>query len=397
MTAAAARAATVRPMSSLWRVVRGMSPRLADVLLATAAVVAFAIEVAVFSEGSARSYVVGGLAAASMAVLAIRRSRPFATALVAAGAGVLAAIASPDVFTNSSTVFIATMIALYSLGRYGEALAPAILVIVLLGVGTLATDSLEAPQQILWLGVLTGGPMAIGRATRSRTALQARLRESTAVLERDRTRRAASAVEDERARLAGELQAVIANGVSAIVVQAEAVPRVLAADERAAAELALTRIETTGRETLAETRRLLGILRRDGDDRALAPQPTLAELSGLAEQMRGKGLAVDLQVEGERGELAAGPDLAAYRVVQQALAEAVAVGAREARILVRYRPDELRVEVRDDRAEASIDPDRLLAMRERLGLYGGRVRAGRDEDGRGFALIARLPATGVAA
>ncbi|HEX2128558.1 MAG TPA: histidine kinase, partial [Solirubrobacterales bacterium] len=229
------------------------------------------------------------------------------------------------------------------------------------------------------------------------TALQARLRESTAVLERDRKRRAESAVEDERARLAGELQAVIANGVSAIVLQAEAVPRVIAAGERSAAETALARIETTGRETLAETRRLLGILRREGDDRALAPQPTLTELTGLADQMRGRGLAVALEIEGDRGELAAGPDLAAYRVVQQALSDSLAVGAREARVLVRYGPDELHVEVRDDRAEARIDADRLLAMRERLGLYGGRVRAGRDEEGEGFALIAKLPGSGVAA
>jgi signal transduction histidine kinase len=111
----------------------------------------------------------------------------------------------------------------------------------------------------------------------------------------------------------------------------------------------------------------------------------------LVERFRAEGLTVALKVDGDRGAIAAGPDLAAYRVLQQALNGAASAGAQSAAVLVRYEPGELQVEIGDDRPEASIDPERLLAMRERLGLYGGRVRAGVDEDGPGFRLVARLP------
>jgi signal transduction histidine kinase len=261
----------------------------------------------------------------------------------------------------------------------------------MMGIGTLVTDSLEAPEQILWLGVLGGGPLAIGRVTQNRKRLQNQLRESALALERDRARRAASAIEDERARLAGELQAVIANGVSAMVVQAEAVPRVIAIGDSGRAASALAQIEHTGRQTLAETRRLLGILRHDGEAAALTPQPTMADVEALVERFRAEGLSVELMIDGDRREVAAGADLAAYRVLQQALTGAASAGAERATVFVRYEADELELEIDDDRPAAAIDPERLLAMRERLGLYGGRVRAGVDEDGPGFRLVARLP------
>jgi signal transduction histidine kinase len=389
--------ATVRLMNRPLEALRGISPRTGDRLLAAVGVVGLGIEVVVFADGDPGSLAIGALTCVAMASLALRRSHPMAVAIVIGAIAWAGAIFAPDVYSHTSAQFIAAMVAMYSVGRYADRIAATISVVLLLGIATLATDSLEAPQQILWLGVLTGGPLAIGRVMRNRSRLQTQLRESARVLERDRARRAESAVEDERARLAGELQAVIANGVSGIVVQAEAVPRVLAAGRSEAADVALQRIEDTGRETLAETRRLLGILRRDGDGPALAPQPTLADLALLAEHFRGEGLEVDLVVAGDPAELPTGPDLAAYRVVQQALEDAVSSGAGIARMRLEYDADELRVEVRDDREGASIDPDRLLAMRERLGLYGGRVRAGVDAERGGFSLLARLPLNGVAA
>jgi signal transduction histidine kinase len=392
-----ARAATVRLVNRALSALRGIDPRVGDWLLAAAGVVALGIEVAVYADGDAQSLVIGAITCVGMASLALRRSHPMAVAIVIGAVAWSGAVFAPDVYSKTSAQFIAAMIAMYSVGRHANRVAATMAVVLLLGIATLATDSLEAPQQILWLGVLTGGPLAIGRVIRNRSRLQAQLRESARVLERDRARRAESAVEEERARLAGELQAVIANGVSAIVVQAEAVPRVLAAGRGEVADAALERIEDAGRETLAETRRLLGILRRDDDGPALVPQPTLADLAVLAESFRSGGLAVDLTVAGDPAEIATGPDLAAYRVVQQALEDAVSSGAETARILVEYEPDELRLEVRDDRDAAAIDPDRLLAMRERLGLYGGRVRAGIEAEHGGFSLLARVPLTGVPA
>ena len=384
----------MRRLPNAWH---GLDPRAFDCALAAIAVVALGTEVAIFADGDAGELAVGAITCVAMATLALRRSRPVLVAIVIAAIGLFGAIAAPDVYTRMSTQFIAGMVAMYSVGRYATSVWPAVVVVFLLGAATIVTDSLEAPQQIAWLGVLGVGPLVIGRAVRNRARLQEQLRESTALLERDAARRADSAAEDERVRLAGELQAVIANGVSAIVVQAEAVPRVIAGGDADAAGTALGRIEDTGRETLAETRRLLGILRRDGEERCLAPQPTLAELPRLAEFAGERGLAVELDTDGEPGELAVGPDLAVYRVAQEALMDAVAVGARRATITVRYDADELHLEVRDDRVQTAIDPDRLLAMRERLGLYGGRVRAGVDERGDGFALVARLPLTGVPA
>jgi signal transduction histidine kinase len=182
-----------------------------------------------------------------------------------------------------------------------------------------------------------------------------------------------------------------------MVIQAEGIPRVLATGETPRAEHALAVIEETGRDALAEMRRLLGVLRRDGEEPSLAPPPTLAEVERLAGRVRGDGLVVALGFEGERIQLPPGADLAAYRVLEEALDAAGSGGASVADVVIGFGSDELRLDVRDDRADAGVDPEPLLAMRERLGLYGGRVRAGKADDGPGFRVTARLPLNGSAA
>jgi len=212
------------------------------------------------------------------------------------------------------------------------------------------------------------------------------------------------AVAAERARIARELHDVVAHHVSMMVVQAEAGP-VAVATEPARAAGAFEAISATGRQALAEMRRLLGVL-RDGDgDQApsLAPQPGLADVGSLVEQVGRAGLRVELVVEGSEAPLPAGVDLSAYRIVQEALTNAVKHGGPgRARVLVRYGTDVLEVQVRDEGgtgpalARGPADGrsgQGLVGMRERVSLFGGELHAG-PAPGGGFAVDARLPLRG---
>jgi signal transduction histidine kinase len=153
------------------------------------------------------------------------------------------------------------------------------------------------------------------------------------------------------------------------------------------ARTALATVETTTRAALVEMRRLLGVLRRDHDGLELAPQPGLARIEALVERIRERGLDVTLRVEGTRRGLTTGVDLTAYRVIEDALEAAAEQGAGRAEVLLRYEPDELQLQVRDDReGEGSA---RLPGLNDRVGLYGGHLRAERVEEG--FRLRARLP------
>jgi signal transduction histidine kinase len=222
------------------------------------------------------------------------------------------------------------------------------------------------------------------------------MREKAARLKAEGELRAQRAVEDERARIASELQAVVANGVSAMVVQAEAVPRLFSTGERAAATQALRVIEETGRDALAEMRRLLGVLRRDNEGAALAPQPSLARADALLARMEAQGLVASLNVEGKPVALAPGINLAAYRVLQEALASATeAHGVSRADVSIVYGEDNVSIKVRDDRqGSAGLAPEVLRALRERVSLYGGALRAGPSRGGPGLELEVRLPVGG---
>jgi len=214
---------------------------------------------------------------------------------------------------------------------------------------------------------------------------------------------------------------VVAHHVSMMVVQAEAGP-VAVATEPARAAGAFEAIAATGRQALVEMRRLLGVLRGDGDQApSLAPQPGLAEVPSLVEQVGRAGLRVELVVEGAQEPLPAGVDLSAYRIVQEALTNAVKhAGPGRARVLVRYGEDDLQLQVHNEAADppaagssveppsAAADPFRpadspvgdrqvrrsgLVGMRERVHLFGGELHAGPGPDG-GFTVDARLPIRG---
>jgi signal transduction histidine kinase len=292
---------------------------------------------------------------------------------------------------NTNAPFVAVLLMLYSLGRWVEApwFAPVAVLFWICSTSAIAlSDEGLAGEDLIWIFFMFGLPVVAGRALRSRLLLQRELREKAERAEAERSDRARRAAEEERDRIAAELQAVVANGVSAMVVQAEAVPRVLAGGNIAQASASLAVIEETGRDALIEMRRLLGVLRRDGDGPELAPQPGLARLEALVERQRGRGIDIDLRVEGERRDLPPGVDLTAYRVIEDALDAAIEKMADSAGVLVRYREDDLQLEVSDDRTGGA--SHRLPGLRDRVGLYGGHLSAG-PVDGAGFRLRARLP------
>ncbi len=211
--------------------------------------------------------------------------------------------------------------------------------------------------------------------------------------ERERDLAAREAVVEERARIARELHDAIAHNVSMMVVQAGAERRVLDVESGTTREV-LETIERIGRGALTEMRRLLGMLRNGSVD-DLAPQPTLDDLPRLVAQVREAGLPVELEVEGERRQLPVGIELSAYRIVQEALTNALKhAGEARASVHVRYAPDSLELEIVDDGAGASARVPSgghgLLGMRERVALYGGRLDAGRRPSG-GFAVRVLLP------
>jgi signal transduction histidine kinase len=218
-------------------------------------------------------------------------------------------------------------------------------------------------------------------------------KELAARAEQEREERARLAVSDERARIARELHDVVGHSVSVMTVQASAVRRLLEPDQEKERE-ALLVVEQTGREALAEMRRMVGVLRRPEEAPALAPQPSLEHLDKLVAQAREAGLPVELQIEGTPEQLPAGVDLTAYRLVQEGLTNALKhARAEHAVVLVRYSDGHVELTVSDD-GPGGGDGDKgghgLVGMRERVSVYGGELEAGPRPEG-GYQLRAKLP------
>jgi signal transduction histidine kinase len=234
-------------------------------------------------------------------------------------------------------------------------------------------------------------------AAEMRATLAEREREAAemraTLAEREREATARIAVAEERARIARELHDIVAHAMSVMVLQVGAVrhklPQTLEENRDA-----LGRVEQAGRTALAEMRRLLGAMRRDGDGIELGPQPGLDRLDSLLEDVSRAGLPVRLHVEGERFTIPRAIDLSAYRIVQEGLTNALKhADASHADVTVRYRPDELELEVADDgKGPATTNGlgHGLVGIRERVNIYGGEMSAGVAPTG-GFVLSVRLP------
>jgi signal transduction histidine kinase len=200
------------------------------------------------------------------------------------------------------------------------------------------------------------------------------------------------AVAEERGRIARELHDIVAHAVSVMVLQAGVVRRRLSAPSED--RDLLNGVELAGKNALAEMRRLLAAMRREGEEADLVPQPGLDGLDSLLDEVSRAGLPVELHVDGKPVPLPRGIDLSAYRIVQEGLTNALKhAHASDADVTVRYRPDELEIEVRDN-GQGSATNDGLghglIGVRERVTIYGGKMTAGTAVDG-GFVLNTRLP------
>jgi signal transduction histidine kinase len=244
-----------------------------------------------------------------------------------------------------------------------------------------------------FIPILFGITWLAGYAVRQRAEQAEEAEERAAQAERERDAAARIAVAEERARIARELHDVVAHSVSVMVLQTGAVRHKLPEEQAEEAD-ALRGVEKTGRTALAEMRRLLGAMRREGEDVELGPQPGLDALDGLLDDVGRSGLPVRLHVDGERFALPPAVDLSAYRIVQEGLTNALKhARATQADVTLRYAPDELRIEVRDDGPGGATTDGQghgLVGVRERVKIYGGEMTAGRATEG-GFVLSARLP------
>jgi signal transduction histidine kinase len=338
-----------------------------------------------------------GVAVAALFVtlpLALRFGSPLATmALVCTG--IVAETALGVRSGDPVLAIVSLLLALYAVGSrtegwrfwVGGALAFAALcasTLIREGVNTDLTAAVLVPAAGLVIGRALG-------VLRLETDV---LEERASQLELERDERVEQAVAEERGRIARELHDVIGHSISVMGIQAGAVRRVLRPGQERERE-ALHAVERTGREAVGEMRRLIGLLRTEGSGFA-GPSPSLKRVERLVDEMRHAGVAVELRVEGDLGALPAGADLAGYRILQEALTNALkhAPGAHVS-ATVRSTSRELSIDVLDD---GSGSPARrngqlghgLLGMRERSSLYGGELTAG-PRPGGGFGVHVRIP------
>jgi signal transduction histidine kinase len=353
---------------------------------ALAALLSVGAQLAIWLGSDAAHHRLGAalLAPAITAPIAVRRRYP---ALVGTAVPLVAAF-DHDLWDPQFVGYpVATFCALYALTAWTPPRRFAFGFALVVAVYLAASVGDPFPNNGVTFAVVTAVVMLLIRRVLGDRERRAR------VAERERDVAAREAVVEERARIARELHDVIAHHVSMIVMQAGAERRVLDGANTATREV-LETIEQIGRGALTETRRLLGMLRGDANE-PLTPQPGLTDVPTLVGQLREAGLPVELQLEGERRELPIGIELSAYRIVQEALTNALKhAGDARATVRISYRTDALELEIADDGAggitRASGGGHGLVGMRERAALYGGRFDASRNPDG-GFVVRVLLP------
>jgi signal transduction histidine kinase len=359
-----------------------------DIVLAVAVVVAGEAELIVLRIQPAAVAV--PLALVAGASLAVRRRFPLAVMAVCFAA--LAADTWCGVPLDRPVVPLAWIfISTYTVGvrcSLREAAAG-----LALGLAVFATTLAKDSSDLLFGLAVIAAPWLVGRAMRSRVSEASGLADRAEAAERQRDEQVKAAAAAERARIARDLHDVIAHSVSVMVVQAGAAAEVFERDPARAAA-AMQSVQDTGRQALTEMGALLGILRADGEEIGLAPQPGLADLDQLVERARDGGLPVELRLDGDRRALPPGVELSIYRVVQEALTN-TRKHARNAHAVVtlRYVPGEVCLEISDDGAAAAGGyggHHGIVGMRERVAVYGGTLEAG-PLPGRGYAVRARIP------
>jgi signal transduction histidine kinase len=329
--------------------------------------------------------------------LAWRSAFPVATVAVTTG-GLLLAVVLGFPAGEVIVPYLAPLVGLYSVGLHstrGDILIAATVALAAFTVVAIVSPAGEA-SEVVYVAAGIVAAVAVGLAVRQIGFETDTLEARAAELERSQDEATRAAIAAERARIARELHDVIGHSISVMGVQAGAVRRVLAAEQERERD-ALLAVERVGRDAVTEMRRLLGFLRpADGLDAESEPTPTLARVDDLVGEMRLAGLDVELVVDGDLGDLTAGRALTAFRILQEALTNALrhAPGSRVTALLRRTR-DELLIEVRDDGANGTPTAVSgggygLVGMRERVALYGGSIEAGPRGE-RGYAVVAHLP------
>lgn len=327
-------------------------------------------------------------------LLALRRVAPLACLLGGAALQLVWVVAGVSLH-RPVLPLVFLVLALWAVGLHEESgravagLAGTLGLVALAVVVARASGETFDATDLPYVGLLVIAPWIAARAMRKRVHEAVRLERRAEHLEAERE----LAAERERARIARELHDVIAHSVSLMVVQANAAEEVCRRDPPRALD-AIRAVQETGRQALVEMSRLVGLLRADGYEAGLAPQPRLDELEGLIAQVREAGLPVSLHVAGDRRALPLGVELTAYRVVQEGLTNARKhAGGAHTDVIVRYGADALEIDVLDDGpgiGKGQGGGHGLIGMRERVSVFGGELTAGPIPEG-GFAVHARLP------
>jgi signal transduction histidine kinase len=382
-------------MSLSARRARTVSPARVDRLLA------LALAAAVTAECLTATRIHGGRAVASAAAgvlivapVAVRRRRPQAALLLATALAALQGPLGGELgHTGGTAVLLALVLLAYAPGAWlplpsaAVSLAVSVLLFGCFVAGFEASVAAAIAPALLALVV----PWVIGRVVRERARRTGALRALALQTEREQAERERAAVAQERLRIGAELQDIVAHSLSAMVIGAAGARRLLVSDPERARD-SMRDIEQAGRQTLADLRQLLGVLKREDDPRALAPQPGLAELPRLLGEA---GLRCELDASGDPAALTPGMDLVGYRVVETALGCAARRDGTHAAVRLAYGHDALRIEVTTD-GRLTGDGEELQAIGERVSLYGGSFELTGPRDA-GFALLVELPHEGARA
>ena len=338
-----------------------------DVAIA-AAFVAFAVAEGLAGPGDQPWWraVAGGFAAA---LLAWRRQAPI---LVAALVVLVNVLTDPEAqFSTLLSLVLVCFTVGYETRPPRSYAGLAIVLVPFIGVSIV--DGFE-PSDLAAALVFFAGPWTVGTVTRDRATRAEEAVARADRLEAEREQEAARIAQQERTRIARELHDIVSHSISVVTIQTQAVRRRLGPDHAREAE-DLAAVEATAREALAEMRRLFGVLRTDGESASLAPQPGLSELGRLVEQTSTGDMSTTLRVEGDPVELSPGLDLAAYRIAQEGLTNALRhSGAHHATVTLRWSPTRLDVEVEDDGRGLRRRPCERRARPGRHPRTGGAVR-----------------------
>jgi signal transduction histidine kinase len=326
-----------------------------------------------------------------------RRKYPITAAYLVLGLGVVHSLL--EIGLASMITFC---VALYTLVAYVGRRA-ALLYAAVNEIATLVQMPWQFPDQwvitLIFVNLSMGFSWALGEFNGARRAYNAEVERRLLLLETERDQQARIAVAEERARIARELHDVVAHAVSVMVVQADGAAYAVH-KQPDLAERAVKTISSTGREALTELRRLLGVLRSDGNHGERTPQPGTQSLSDLAARVRAVGLPVQLDIVGNVDDLPAGVGLGIYRIVQEALTNSLKHAGHGSSAVVRVARDGDRVELSIvDNGQGSVRTlagvpggNGLIGMRERALVFGGTLEAGPRQAG-GWQVRASLPIT----